>query len=189
MHSSPGRNQRRSRFTCTRRTRTSSQPASSSTRSARNGTSSATDARKLGSPAARSAAVASLAITYAICQWAPRSISTIRCPAASRPNGWPGSPGRRDSRNHSTSMGVPNTLGRSPAEARRPESRPSAATVSRARTRWSVPVWSRQVRPATRPSSSTTASASARMRSSKVGSRLAWPVTKSRKSHWGMKAM
>jgi len=62
MHSSPGRNQRRSRFTWTLRRRTSSQPVSSPTRSARNGTSSATDARKRGSPAACSAAVVSLAM-------------------------------------------------------------------------------------------------------------------------------
>ena len=65
-----------------------------------------------------------------------------------------GSPGERESRNHSTSMGAPRSSTCRPARSRRIEERPSAATTRSARTS-KGPLAAVPRTPITRPASST----------------------------------
>ena len=83
-----------------------------------------------------------------------------------------------------TSMGTPNRRGRSPAAARRAESRPSAATVRSASTR-TGPSGPSAVRPRTASPSRISPVASVRRSSRKFGWRPPCSARKVRKSHCG----
>ena len=109
-------------------------------------------------------------------------------PVSTRPRVCPGSPERRDSRIHNTSIGAPRSRTSRPARSRSVEWRPSAATTRSAFTLISPPgvVASN---PVTSLFSTVRSRASASIFSWKAGNRLPWSARKSRKSHCGIKAM
>ena len=77
---------------------------------------------------------APLRITKAHCQYSSRLSITIILPGTKRPRTCAGSLGLRDTRNQSTSMGAPRLSTRRSARSRTIDERPSAPTVSMART-------------------------------------------------------
>ena len=112
----------------------------------------------------------------------------ITLPRPSRPSTCPGSPGFLESRNHRTSMGAPRSCTSSPAFARTVELRPSQPMTRSARTSSGpsgVAAWT----PATRPPLTTRSVTSACILTVSAGKARECSTRKSRKSHWGMKAM
>src|SRR5713226_587846 len=106
-------------------------------------------------------------------------------PRSKRATGSVGSSARRESRNHSTSMGAPSSMTRRPALSRTTECRPSAPTTRSARIS-SGPRGVLTVTPTTRPESSIRPVTSASIRRRNAAYRAPWAARKFKKSHCGM---